>query len=297
MLQHIIAKDGVKVAVRPDLGGRIDQITDLETGKEWLWHPQKYGGEPRRLPIGASFDEHWSGGWDEVFPNDAACAFRGRSLADHGELWSQRWRIAAESPSSLTLAYSCQSVPVAVEKSVTAVEKGVEVRYLLENRSVNALPFLFKLHPALAVEAGDEILLPPCRIEPVDTGFSTIIGRPEKTSFPFAFDREGGKVRVNAAPGREADQQEFFYATDLDGAWCALRNNRTGKRLEFTFDGSEIPYVWVFSSYGKWKGHYVVILEPCTNVPYDLETAYRNGTCAVLGGKKSKELKVSVRLS
>lgn len=48
------------------------------------------------------------------------------------------------------------------------------------------------------------------------------------------------------------------------------------------FDTASFPYVWMFQSYGGWRGHYVVVVEPCTTLPSDLEEACRNGTVALL---------------
>lgn len=45
--------------------------------------------------------------------------------------------------------------------------------------------------------------------------------------------------------------------------------------------------VGVFQSYGGWRGHYVLVLEPCTTIPYDLEVACRNGTAALLKPPKT----------
>lgn len=71
----------IRLTIRPDLGGRIDQLEDLQTRHAWLWHPSHYAPETTRsLAVGASFDDQWTGGWDEVFPNDAAGFFR-------GEIW------------------------------------------------------------------------------------------------------------------------------------------------------------------------------------------------------------------
>ncbi len=295
-MEYTLASDSIALTVRPDLGGRIDQVTDRRTGKDWLWHPAWYEGKSRTLPLGASFDEHWSGGWDEVFPNDAACTFRGRQLHDHGELWSQPWQVVAPSRSMLVLKYACSTVPVEAEKAIFVRDGEIRIRYLFENLSDRPLPFLFKLHPALAIEPGDEICLPPCSIEPVDTGFSTIIGKASPTPFPTAFDGDGKEVQVNVVPGPEAQKQEFFYATALSEGWCGLRNHRTGTALTMTFDRAHIPYVWVFQSYGQWRSHYVLMLEPCTNVPYDLNTALLMNTCAVLAPEERREMTISVSL-
>jgi hypothetical protein len=183
-----------------------------------------------------------------------------------------------------------------VEKVVCLIDGGVRVRYHIENLSEESLPFLFKLHTALFIEPGDELFLPPCTIEPVDTGFSTIIGRPEKTSFPLAYDREGKEIRINYIPGPDVGDQDFFYATELTKPMCGLKSVVTSRVFSMSFDGRSMPYVWVFASYGKWRNHYVVVLEPCTNGHYDLRRAYNNGVCALLERRERREFLVDVNL-
>ncbi|WP_414590018.1 hypothetical protein [Scytonema sp. PCC 10023] len=71
----------IKLTIRPDLGGRIDQLQDLQTEHQWLWHPKGYDeSQTRTLAFLSSFDDNWTGGWDEIFPNDAAGVFQGRHL-------------------------------------------------------------------------------------------------------------------------------------------------------------------------------------------------------------------------
>jgi galactose mutarotase-like enzyme len=293
-MEYILGNGNVSIVVRPDLGGRIDQIVDVETGKEWLWHPAWYEGKPRNLDIGASFDENWSGGWDDVFPNDAACRFQGFNLADHGELWSQSWDVKEATSSALSLHYTCRTVPVETEKQVDLLDKGIAVTYRFRNVSDQPLPFLFKLHPALTIEPGDEIIMPRCQIEAVDTGFSTIIGRQGRTPFPKAYDKQGQEVLLNRVRPVESREREFFYSTDLSDGYCSLANSQTGKALHMRFDRRKIPYVWVFQSYGGWRNHYVLMLEPCTNVPYDLDLALKSGSCAIMEGRGQQEIRVEV---
>lgn len=38
----------IKLTIRSDLGGRIDQLEDLKTGHSWLWHPPQYNPEATR---------------------------------------------------------------------------------------------------------------------------------------------------------------------------------------------------------------------------------------------------------
>lgn len=299
--QHIVTLDNgkMKLTIRPDLGGRIDQLQDCKTGREWLWHPENYdAAATRSLPVGASFDANWTGGWDEIFPNDVAGEFRGRQLADHGELWSQAWTIEETIDLSLTLQYQCQTMPVLVEKMIELDEDAAEARiiYRLQNQSDDSIPFLLKQHAAIAIAENDEILLPDCLIEPVVLDFSKIIGQERLTQFPKAFDANGKQVDISKIPARSSNLQEFFYSSNLADGWCGIRHEQTQSALKMRFDRADFPYVWVFQSYGGWNGHYVLIMEPSTTIPYDLDAACKNGTAAYLHPQEVQYRTINISL-
>jgi len=275
----------MRLAVRPDLGGRIDQIEDCKTGHSWLWHPANYEPEATRsLSLDASFDAAWAGGWDEMFPNDAAGSFQGRNLVDHGELWSQRWEVLECSPLKIRLGYQCQTVPVRVEKTIRLEPNAPQARlvYEFENQSGEQIPFLLKLHAAIAIEAGDEILLPDCWVEPAFPEFSTVIGQPGKTRFPWAIAPNGETVDLRVVPPVSSKLREFYYSSDLARGYCGIRNQRTQSALLMAFDTADFPYVWMFQSFGGWCDRYVVVVEPCTTMPSDLEEACRQQTVSIL---------------
>lgn len=283
---EIILENGaVKLLIRPDLGGRIDQFLDCQTGRDWVWHIPNYDAtQTRSLPVGANFDDAWQGGWDEVFPNDMVQEFQGRRLVDHGELWSQPWQIVESSAQSVVLRYACQTVPIVVEKAIYLhdFEPEVRVEYGLQNLSNEPIPFLLKLHAAIAIREGDEILLPDCQVEPVTLDFSKIIGRNEKTHFPKAFAADGSEVDLCQIRPRDSQLQEFYYASDLAVGECGIRDLKGNGSLRMQFDAADFPYVWMFQSYGGWNDHYVLVMEPCTTIPYDLELACQQQTAALL---------------
>jgi galactose mutarotase-like enzyme len=294
-----LANSEIRLTIRPDLGGRIDQLEDLQTGHSWLWHPSHYSPKATRsLAVGASFDDHWTGGWDEVFPNDAAGLFQGRNLADHGELWSQQWEILESSPLSITLVYPCQTVPVRVEKTIQldANRPEASLVYQFHNLSEEPIPFLFKHHAAIAIEAGDEILLPDCWVEPAFLEFSKIIGQPGKTRFPKAIGANGETVDLRVMPPPSSQLQEFYYSSELSQGFCGIRHQRTQTSLLMTFEPADFPYVWMFQSYGGWQNHYVVVVEPCTTMPSDLEEACRNHTVAVLHPQETQRRTLNLHL-
>jgi len=47
---------------------------------------------PARLPMNSRYDDVWSGGWDELFPNDEATSLDGEAYPDHGEVWTSPWQ-------------------------------------------------------------------------------------------------------------------------------------------------------------------------------------------------------------
>lgn len=295
----ILENSEIRLTIRPDLGGRIDQLVDCQTGHNWLWHPSHYTPDATRsLPIGASFDEEWTGGWDEVFPNDAAGLFQGRELVDHGELWSQRWEILESLPLSVTLEYQCQTVPVRVRKRIQLDPSRPEARleYWFQNQSEDKIPFLFKHPAAIAIAAGDEILLPDCWVEPAFPDFSKLIGQPGKTRFPDAIGTQGQAIDLRMIPPPSSQLQEFYYSFDLGNGYCGIRHQHTQTALLMTFDLADFPYVWMFQSYGGWRDHYVVVVEPCTTIPFNLEEACQRHTVAVLYPREEQHRVLTMQL-
>lgn len=298
-MEIVLENSEIRVSVRPDLGGRMDQITDLKTGRDWLWHPPGYDStRSRMLKKGDSFDENWTGGWEDIFPNDAAGRFRMWELVDHGELWSRSWSVIETNERGVKMALTCETVPVGVEKTVVLdpVKARVSLSYVFKNKSADSIPFLFKMHPAIAIEEGDELQLPDCRVEPVDLGFSRLIGRKGEFRFPVVEDSQGRTFSLKTALSPETEAREFFYCSDLAEPKCGLYNRRSGTSIHLRFDGSCFPFVWVLQSYGGFRGHYVTLIEPSTTKPYDLEEACRNGTIARLDPCGIKEYSLEVQI-
>lgn len=192
----------------------------------------------------------------------------------------------------------CQTVPVRVEKSIQLDPSRPEVQmvYWFENQSEQQIPFLFKHHAAIAIEAGDEILLPDCWVEPAFLEFSKIIGQSGKTRFPKAVAANGDSVDLRVIPSPSSQLQEFYYSSDLSSGYCGIRHRRTQTNLIMLFDTNDFPYVWMFQSYGGWRNHYVVVVEPCTTMPSDLEEACRLETIAFLNPQEKQRRTLTLQL-
>src|SRR5438552_8292589 len=83
----ILSNQEVELAVVPELGARIFSLTDLRTGREWLWHPTG-GRKLFRNRVGDSFASSPLIGVDECVPTIALCSWQERDLPDHGEVWA-----------------------------------------------------------------------------------------------------------------------------------------------------------------------------------------------------------------
>ena len=154
----------------PELGGKINSLRDLRTGREWLWRNprQPYQRPPAGSDYVAVAD---TGGWDECLPTVAPCAYpaapwAGTSLPDHGELWSQTPVLAVGMGAdtvSLNTRWQGAALPYTFERQVqaTAGSASLRVDYTIANHGPAPLQFIWSMHPLLAIEPGMQLRLPP----------------------------------------------------------------------------------------------------------------------------------------
>ncbi|MCS7225304.1 MAG: DUF5107 domain-containing protein [Armatimonadetes bacterium] len=298
----VMENELLRLVVLPEVGGRIWSLTYKPLARELLWHHPRL--KLLRLPFGVSYDNHFFGGWDEIFPNDAPVTISGEELPDHGEFWSIPfdWWIASKGrigdEVSVCLVAEGPLTACLLEKTITlrSDEFGFTIGYRLHNPTGKDLPFLWKLHPAFAVEPGARILLPPCQIRPefeYCSRFST-----EVTEFPWSHTRtpDGQVLDVSLVPPPSDQSMDFYYALNLDRGECGVFLPSLGLQVRLSFPLTIFSTVWVFASYGGWRHLYVCLLEPSTGYPYRLEEGIRNGTVPVLkaGGEVRADVRVEV---
>jgi galactose mutarotase-like enzyme len=297
----LLENEYVQAELLPELGGRLWNLWYKPTGMQWLWH------NPylllQTLQLGASYDDNWAGGWEELFPNDAPGEFMGRDLPDHGEWWSQPWQWEAveEAPErvSVRLWRDGKVTHTHCEKWIRleANVARLSIRYRITNLETEPLYFLFKQHLAVALTPAHRLELPGGKVTPVDLGFSTRIGAEGPFDWPIACGKQGESLDLSIFPPEREAHREFIYVAELPGGWCGVRDTKTGAALRLYFPREVFPYTWLFMTFGGWRGLYTVVLEPCTNMPKDLNTAVRLGQCAVLHPNETLQCEVYVELS
>ncbi|MCC6223583.1 MAG: hypothetical protein IT201_08855 [Thermoleophilia bacterium] len=270
------------VSVFPEAGGKVLDLVHRPTGLNLLW-------QNPRVPLvrghaGAPFEDVWCGGFDELFPTDAACTVDGNAIHDHGDLWIGPWECAVtdESGDSATLQLRrfSPSLPCLVEKWLTLAEGRPELRarYRLTNVGPRPIAFVFSLHVAHALEPGSVLHLPASRIA-VEPPY---VGRPPLGATDHPWPGAAGKSDLSRLPGPESGLTEWLWTRELADGWCAVSHPERGVGLELAFDRSVFPTVWLFGVYGGWRGHHFLLTEPATGPPGSLATAIESGTAATL---------------
>lgn len=280
----VLENDRLRAVVIPELGGRVWELHDRRHDRQWIWH--RPGLSPRRVPAGANYDDAWAGGWEELFPNDAPGRFEGRDLPDHGEWWTLPWRVESMRDgrsATLTLSASSSIVRARCTKEFELDGDGstLAVRYSIRSEEKEPFHFLFKQHLPVAIHPHCRLQLPGGRVTQVDPGFSSLLPPTDGFDWPN-LESASRNVDLSVIPPAARRLQEFVYVERCPGDWCGVVDSAAGATLRMEFDGTRLPYVWLFLTYGGWRDLYTAVLEPCTNMPKDLAGAVRQGQSARL---------------
>jgi galactose mutarotase-like enzyme len=295
---YILENDELRIIVLPEAGGRIWQITHKPSSINLLWNNPALA--PEALAHGTSYDDNWSGGWDELFPNDEAAQYAALSLPDHGELWTARWNnlYRNDDQGAQQLTISCNT-PVSrfhFEKRIRLRDHNshFSVDYKLTNCGHEKFPFLFKLHPALCIEEGDRIDLPSAQVKLEPEFPGTLKG----SGFEWPYLVQCGEtVDMRIVPATGSAAVHFFYATGLGEGWCGITRRKQKLSIGLKFDPSVFSSCWLFATYGGWNDHNVAVLEPATGYPFRLQSMIENGRARWLepGESLSTEVVFSVQ--
>lgn len=291
----ILQNEYLKVAVNQTKGGAITSIFSKRTKDEWIYYDSSLKSKEKSSLM---YDDLWCGGFEELFPNDAPNNVNGRVLKDHGELWMQSWQIIHRDQYFVNLQTNCKTVPAVVSKNIRLhpTQPTIVIDYKIENPSNEEYPYLFKLHPAMRIEQGDELLLNGGTVIPVDLTFSKIIDKDCEFNWPIVIDKNGNRNNLSIIPDKNKKLQEFIYVKNLSSQWCGLKRKATNEEFIINFPGKILPYCWFFMALGGWRGHYTVVMEPCTNFPKDMIAAINNGTSAFMKPLEKLEFEISVNI-
>jgi hypothetical protein len=177
------------------------------------------------------------------------------------------------------------------EKKITLhPESGrIDLDYVIKNLRTTPSHFLWKMHAAMKIQAGDVIGCPAKTGTLLDEDFANRHGQP---TFPWPNWKSD---RMDLIPDINSQRREFFYVSDLDRGEMRVESPTANTFFEYQFDKAVFPYCWVFATYGGWNGLYTMVLEPATAVPYVLSKSIANGTCSCL--QPGEEIRTRVTIN
>ncbi|MEM8587876.1 MAG: hypothetical protein AAGG65_07430 [Pseudomonadota bacterium] len=273
-----IENETVRVAVVPDYGAKIIELTDKRSGRNWL-----VTGTPTEAAGGdAVFGGPQAYGWDECFPTVApwAGASWPPATRDHGALWGRPWCVESEDDVVTTTFDHADFI---FSRRLVLDEDGVKATYTLENPGDRDLAYLWSAHPLLALRPGERIGLPG-----VDKASATYAKACGKVASLSAMDWPTANINDQSIDLSHVHAMESGFAAKL---YCdaALPSDVTVEgadgRLVLTWQRDLIGALGIWLDYGGWPDEepvHQVAFEPTTAPADDLLSAQALGRHTVL---------------
>jgi galactose mutarotase-like enzyme len=283
----ILENEHVRLVVLPGAGGKIFEFTHKASGRDLLYHNPRV---PVRAPVfGSNFDDWWSGGIDEAFPNGVPVERNGEQLPYIGEAWSLPWDMRQDTSSSLTLTVSGVILPFQLQRRIELRddEPFARLTYTVSNTGLEPFDFIWGIHAALDVGPATRLLVPATTGVIEESAPDDRLG-PSGTSYPWA------ESKITALGLEPAGTVDFHYATDLQEGWAAVWDEQLQSGFGITFPRDVFNTAWVWVVDGGWRGLRAVALEPWTSWPADLNAAAEAGRSRRLA--PGVPLSVDVRL-
>jgi hypothetical protein len=123
----------------------------------------------------------------------------------------------------------------------------------------------------------------------VDEDGGGVLGRTGDTySWPLLGDRD---MRWTLGP--ESLDLTLHYLTELEDGWVACTDTDARRGFGLVFERAVFPVVWLWASYGGWRGAYHAIVEPWTGYPSSLSDAVAAGRARTLAPGEALETTLS----
>jgi galactose mutarotase-like enzyme len=291
-----LCNGSLRVCVVPEEGGRIASLCDTDAQVEYLLQPGEPYRRPARLNPWDRFEISACAGIDECLPSVGACGPEtpGGPVPDHGDFWRLHWAVSTSDNNSLSMAATGYSRPLLFEKRLRLRASALEIHSSIRNQRDAPVPFLYALHPLLAIDPGDRIVLPPevSRVR-VESSRHDRVGAPGAT---IAWAKPGGAgsaLDLSRAEAISAGTAEMFYTDRLQSGWCGLYRARHGQGICLRFDARLLPYLGLWLCFGGWPEdesrprQYAVAFEPTVAPRGTLASALESRQAPVLAAHES----------
>jgi Aldose 1-epimerase len=284
----------LRVVILPGAGAKIWQIFYKPLGVSLLWNNSRV--LPAEHVSHTCYDDVWSGGWDELFPNDEPGNLLGKLFPDHGELWTGSWHAEPFQQTDSVGIYLRFATPISsflVERTLLLRPESttLEIQYRFTNQGADRFPFLWKLHPAFAVTDNHRVDFPAMTVvrEPEFPG--TLGAAPLSFPWPHAL-LDDTSIDLRQVPNVSSRALHFLYGTKLASGWCGITDRSRKLATALRFDPTVFSSCWMFASHGGWQELNVAVLEPATGYPFQIQPMIDSGRARWLAPGESLETTV-----
>ena len=218
----------VEIVIVPAAGGKIVEIVDRRSGRNWLWRNPHIPLTGARRD--ADFDsEQDSGGWDEILLSIAPGRIKGASnsfleVPDHGDLIGSEWQVAnlaERSDGSVVcdMVVHGRAAPYEFRRRITLHREQalIDFDYQLINAGTERLPAFWCAHPLLAIDEDAHI--------DIDGQESIRFGDASAASKVFVATPANGEASVSINGGSE---RLLFRVERRELPWFGLWMNNRG---------------------------------------------------------------------
>jgi galactose mutarotase-like enzyme len=311
-----LRSQALELSVLPGVGGKIFDLVDRRSGRNWLWHNPHLA--PTRPHPNADFNlEQDSGGWDEILlstspadiETDAGTVLR---VSDHGDLLGADWSVerlhaSPDGDAVCDMAVIGAAAPYRFRRRIRLLGNRpvVKLDYALSNAGATPVPCYWCAHPLLAVERGSAIGIAgnmPLRVE--DELTQTGRGDCSTQRWPELQLEGGDSVNLAESFGINGDARRFakkLFVRSPDSGSVEVRLNDPRERLVMTFDPDELPWVGLWINNRGWSGcgsepYMNLGLEPAMT-PYDsVNEAIANDAIDWLGPGETRSWALKLEL-
>lgn len=300
----LLCNDHLRAHILPEEGGRIASFFDVQSGLEFLLQPSPAYQGRQSHSLWDRFENSACAGIDDCLPSVGACGAEtpGGPVPDHGDFWRLHWTVLSTSKTdSVNIAATGYSRHLHLEKSVRLHDASLELQYRIRNLKETPVPFLYALHPLLAIDPEDRILLPP---EVTNVRIDSSRGqRLGNSGTVIAWPKPHGPISdldLSRTEAVTASTAEMLYTGPLQSGWCGLYRARSGNGIVVRFNARTLPYLGLWFCYGGWPEdphqprQYAVAFEPTVAPWGTLTGASEKGEAPVLAGHASFSFAIAI---
>ncbi len=251
-----LASDRMVLSVDADFGARVTQLTDRNTGRQWLLR----GPRAADASDTAAYRGEASRGWDECFPTILPCAHPswGGHLRDHGMLWGRAWQVVDSGPQTLTTVFD--GAGIRFTRQLSLERAALTACYSVTSSRDFDVPYMWSQHCVLRVAPTDRITL---------SGH----GRMFADSQVFDWPDHPARDLTRIGPTGEGLVLKAYTCT-AGAAWAQVAGPEGG--LRFDWHGGEVPALGLWLDYDGWPEEaplHQLAIEPTTAAADDLSGA------------------------